>query len=141
MLRKLILTIILLIFFTGCNKAINEDTDLENRLMQASINGETSKVKEILEYNVKVDVRDSMGATPLMMAALQNHYDIVKLLLNKGANPNIATNKDGWTALIWAGRNRHYQIMKLLIERGANVNATSENGITALMSIIPEGYP
>ena len=66
-----------------------------------------------------------------MTASLKGHTEIVKALLDKGADVN-AKSKDGVTALMWASQDGHTEIVKaLLIDKGADVNAKSEKGWTA----------
>ena len=67
-----------------------------------------------------------------MVASLQGHEEVVKLLIEKGAEVN-RTDKAGVTALMAASEQGHGEIVKLLIEKGAEVNRTDEAGETALM--------
>lgn len=73
------------------------------------------------------------GATLLHIAASRNRIDVVKLLIERGADVN---TKGGWwvvTPLHWAADNGHTEIVRLLIEHGADVNArTEEHGYTPL---------
>jgi ankyrin repeat protein len=55
------------------------------------------------------------GYTCLMMAARNNHADLVKFLVEKGANTN-AKAKDGETALSLAKKEGHKEMVKLLTE-------------------------
>jgi ankyrin repeat protein len=65
-----------------------------------------------------VNVRDPEGRTPLTEATWNNHVETVKLLLDKGANPNV--NKvDGATPLSIATNKRHKDIAELLKKAGA----------------------
>jgi ankyrin repeat protein len=70
------------------------------------------------------------GWTPLMYAALYGDPQAVRLLLDRGANPD-AQNEDGGSALMYAvddpGKTQ------LLLERGANPNLRSGEGRTALL--------
>jgi ankyrin repeat protein len=70
------------------------------------------------------------GSTPLMYAALYGNADSVRLLLDRGAEPNVQ-NEAGATALMWAAGD--LEKVRLLVERGANVNLRSHDGRTALM--------
>ncbi|PMD55239.1 ankyrin, partial [Hyaloscypha bicolor E] len=54
--------------------------------------------------------------TPLYRASMNGHVDIVKLLLEKGADVN-AADRDGQTPLYRAFANRHVDIVKLLLEK------------------------
>ena len=60
------------------------------------------------------------GNTPLILASEGGHYEIVELLLLKGAKVH-HKNKDGFTALIFAIKKGYYEIFELLISHGANI--------------------
>lgn len=57
----------------------------------------------------------------LMKAARKGHTEVVKTLLENGANIN-AQDEDGETALIVAAQNGHTETVKILLENGADVN-------------------
>ena len=59
--------------------------------------------------------------------------DSVKLLLEKGADPNVQNN-DGYTILMWAALSEscNAEVVKMLLAGGANVNAKAKNGTTAM---------
>ncbi len=56
-----------------------------------------------------------------MWAAGKGHIDVVKLLLDKGADIN-AENKNGVNALAHAVTGRKIEVVRLLLDRGATVN-------------------
>ena len=58
---------------------------------------------------------------PLMWAAEKGHPEVVKLLVDNGADVNARTKKIG-TALTLALDNGHLEVAKLLIAKGADVN-------------------
>jgi ankyrin repeat protein len=60
-----------------------------------------------------VNAETSGKFTALILASEQGNIDIVKLLLDNGADVNAKTTS-GRTALIWARENRHENIVKLL---------------------------
>jgi len=89
-----------------------------------------SEVSRILATDVSIDVTDRFGESPLMYAALHAGPEIVKGLLDYGADPNEA-NDAGATALIRATANR--ASVRILIGAGARVDARSAMGRTALL--------
>jgi ankyrin repeat protein len=66
------------------------------------------------------------GQTPLIWAAKAGHLDTVKLLLEYGANPLIAS-KSGLTPLMYAAANGHLEIVELLASRGVNSYLTQNS--------------
>ena len=87
------------------------------------------------------DAQLGEGATPLMRAAKARDLPVVKLLLAKGANPNVATrtfsNALMFAAGLGGGRGRAgdaagVEAVRLCLEHGADVRAFNDNGDTAL---------
>ena len=60
-----------------------------------------------------------------MMAAIMDHIDVVKLLIDNGANVNVeSTSSSGrLNALIIAARNGCIENIKFLIDKGANIES------------------
>jgi ankyrin repeat protein len=76
-----------------------------------------------------VDVKDHLDTTPLHYAALYGNTESVRILLDRGADPN-ARNKSEATPLIYGAYN--FDKTRLLIEKGGDVNAQSSIGSTPL---------
>ena len=93
-------------------------------LYMAAYKGEPSKVSDLLRKGVKIN-EVSMGATALMVASSEGHVEIVKMLLDSGADPNIVVNEVN-TALEWAANAKHPDVVKLLLERGADLDLAIE---------------
>jgi len=72
-------------------------------------------VRLLLDAGAKVDVRDVRGMTPLMLAVGTDHGDprIVKMLLEKGANPSLKS-KAGESTIDWAKKIGNPEIMRTL---------------------------
>ena len=73
--------------------------------------------------------------TPLLYATREGHEDVVKLLLDAGANIEKA-DADGVTPLLLAVLNGHVGLAHTLIARGANVNVSDWYGETPLWAAV-----
>jgi len=101
-----------------------------------------SDIKSLLANGINSKNKD--GWTALMYASRHGYTDIVKSLIEGGANLNL-TEEDNWTALMLASRNGHADIVNALIEAGANLNLTTaeysfSDGWTALMMASRNGH-
>ena len=87
-------------------------------------------VKLLLQYGANINRRLPAGEkfTVLQLAALNGAIDIVKLLLDRGADVNEPPRKNGGTALQIASWKGFLSLASLLIERGADVNAPRAMG-------------
>ena len=77
--------------------------------------------------------------TCLMIAALNGHLAICRLLIDKGAQLE-AKNIDDWTPLHYAAFQGHVEIVRLLCDRGADVEARSIYGRTSLHYATMNGH-
>ena len=85
----------------------------------AAWNGATECVAAILaakSSDVKIDVQDSDGWTPLHKAAFRGHVSVVTLLVKAGADKTVTT-KAGMTALQLAEGKAQDNVGKRIIER------------------------
>ena len=82
---------------------------------------------------------DETGYPQLILASETGMYQMVEILLKKGADPNIR-NENGETALIQASENGHYKVVKILLKKGADPNIREEDGWTALLFASLNGH-
>ena len=90
------------------------------------------KVKELLETDININIKDDDGYTALTHSVYGGYLKCVKLLIKKGANVNIKDN-NGYTALMEATTHGHIEIVKFLLENDADPNIRDNKGYTALM--------
>lgn len=74
----------------------------------------------LLNKGLDPNSKDEWGCSFLVTAARKGLLDIVKVLLQRGANPDAWDTCDGLTALMWSIEGDHTQIAQMLIETGAN---------------------
>ena len=72
------------------------------------------------------DVSFAQGSTLLMVAACMGRLDLVRLLVDHGADVNVTCtageHSPGWTALMWAVSSRSADCVEFLLDRGANTS-------------------
>ncbi|HVQ17170.1 MAG TPA: ankyrin repeat domain-containing protein, partial [Vicinamibacterales bacterium] len=116
---------------------VSAQTDPTRDAIFAAIRrGSVADAERLLKTGASSNIVDADGTPVLMAATLFGDADLVKLLLDRGADPNRA-GVGGTTALMWAVPN--LQKVRLLLDRGAQVNARSETDRTALL--IAASYP
>ena len=74
--------------------------------------GDTETAKKIIEYGASVNER-SNGMTPLMIAARYNNCEIIKVLIDNGADSKTKDEK-GLTALKYAELSNAKEAVELL---------------------------
>jgi hypothetical protein len=92
------------------------DTDsAPTALRSAAASGDTAQTALLLDQGAVLDARDELGRTALMLAVIQNRPDVVRLLLDRGADPNVADNS-GHSPLQQA-KQAHLGEMAAMLER------------------------
>ncbi|XP_078236475.1 ankyrin repeat domain-containing protein 27 isoform X1 [Pogona vitticeps] len=86
-----------------------------------------------------VNVTNQDGQTPLHVAALHGHADLVSLLIKHGASPE-AKDANCTVPLHLACQNGHVEVVKCLIEANAKQNKKDIYGNTPLMYACLNGY-
>ena len=87
----------------------------------------------MVEAGMPVDITDGYGWTALITAAaaINNRTDVVRCLLDKGADVN-KQNREGWTALRVASINNQTDVMWMLLQHGARKDIKDEDGRTPI---------
>ena len=102
-------------------------------LMRAVKDHDAAQVKQLIAQGVDVNELDSGGDAPLIIAAYNGYTEIVKLLLDAGADVGALDPGMKATALHAASYAGHAEAAKLLIEGGIDIDKQGPyNGYTAL---------
>jgi hypothetical protein len=127
------------VLFLSNTLQANPQTDLD--LMQAVHASNYALTQEALENDADVNTAEySSRKTPLIVACHKCPIEIIKLLLDAGANvnrPDIAGN----TPLLYALWRKNSKLIALLIDRGANIHHVNNAGGNALLIAARQGKP
>jgi hypothetical protein len=120
-------------------------------LHSAAREGDTAKVRALLDQGEPVDKLNMGGFTPLMYGI--GHRDMAKLLLEKGANPNFRTSQgvtplhlaveyglvDGVRALLEAGADPEPGYVELgLGSKGTPFTIAQQKGFTSIAALLTD---
>lgn len=119
------------------SEALSDAVAQRPSLHRAVDDGDFNALKSLISSGADVNARSSDQWTPLMLATIKGHTEMVEALLNNGADSN-ARNKKGWTALMFAVSMSDAETMLILLKGGANINARDKDGKTALMQAANE---
>jgi ankyrin repeat protein len=118
----------------GCKK--NSTTD---SLINAAFNGDATECERLVKAGLPVDATDNQGVTALSWAVAYCKVDVVRKLIELGANVNHTDQRANCTPLLYTAttlRGRYLRgtpeernlIARLLIEHGADVNHALGDG-------------
>jgi hypothetical protein len=117
------------------------------QLQDAARKGDAMTVKKLLDEGVDVNTKFRYNATALFYACDHGHLDVVKVLLDHGADMGVKDTFYGFTPLMLATEPAqkktpaHSEIAKLLIQKGAPgkeqaLSAAVQSGDGALAKVI-----
>ncbi len=111
--------------------------DVNEEFIEAVKDTNIEKVKILLKSKVNLNATDSREMTPLLIASVDNNLELVKLLVEAGADVNRKQKETGKTALMYSSANGHVEILRYLLSRpGILINAKDKEGKTALVHAV-----
>ena len=111
--------------------------DIASRSKYDSEEHRVGMVRLLLEHGGDINARNKNACTPLHSAVLYGRLEVVRVLLDNGANAKLEI-EEGATALHivspgkYDSEKHRVGIVRLLLERGGDVNARNKNAFTPL---------
>ncbi|WP_339698825.1 ankyrin repeat domain-containing protein [uncultured Roseivirga sp.] len=112
------------------HKVHEELTQLRQFVEQADKNS----IETILQ-NHGIDAYDEDKRTALIWASFFGQVNIVKWLIEGGANPNFQ-DRIGYTGLHFCAQEQNTEVAKLLLEKGADPNVMDQHGNSPLWTAL-----
>ena len=123
----------------GANVNEQDRAGSRTALHWAAKGGNLEALSTLIAAKADPNIKDRQGRTP-MWGAVENTPEVVKFLLDSGAEIN-ARDTVNATPLLWAAGFGRPETVALLIERKADVKAIDDNGWTALIWAAGIGQP
>ncbi|XP_068789647.1 protein phosphatase 1 regulatory subunit 16A [Struthio camelus] len=97
------------------------------QLLEAAARNDIEEVRQFLRNGISPNLYNEDGLTALHQCCIDDYGDVVKLLLEAGADVN-ACDSELWTPLHAAATCGHLHLVELLIKHGANLLAVNSDG-------------
>jgi Ankyrin repeats (3 copies) len=94
--------------------------DNDEALLAAARKGDLASVKELCEKGAAIETKTPYGQTPLYLAALNGHEEVVRFLIEKGANTELKDSFYKASILGFTLERKHFGVAKMLIANGGN---------------------
>jgi ankyrin repeat protein len=78
--------------------------------------------------DLEVDRVEALGRSPLILAAEKNDSATVKMLLERGADPNLRDHQNGGVAMIRAAERGHLTVLETMVDHPLSADCVDENG-------------
>ncbi|MEJ2665224.1 MAG: ankyrin repeat domain-containing protein, partial [Spirochaetia bacterium] len=114
--------------------------DLEDELLDAINSNDLEHVRKLIKQGADIAAIDKKVGLLQHCAYGNVSLDIIKLLIEHGADINKKGYKEGGTVLFYAAQNSNFELVEYLIKVGADINTRDDYGGTALMSAAWGGH-
>jgi ankyrin repeat protein len=115
----------------GYSKEDVED-DAREALDDVIERGDLKDFERLVAAYTKHPLGAAVLPNALRVAVIYSRVEMVKLLLERGVNPNTPSTAVGYTPLMQAASSANLELVKLLVDAGADLNSEDQQGRTAL---------
>ena len=128
-----------LLLFCSVGSAMPDEA-AERQLVVSAINGNIDGVRQALKNGASINVRDSRGRTPLLIATHADNVEMARVLIAAAADVNAKDHIED-SPYLYAGAEGRNEILRMALEAGADLKSTNRYGGTALIPAAHHGHP
>ena len=92
--------------------------DVNDELLNAARKGDLAAVKALCEKGAAIEAKTPYGQTPLYLAAMNGHAEVVRFLVDKGARTDVKDSFYHASILDFVLQRNHIEVAKTLIAKG-----------------------
>jgi hypothetical protein len=120
--------------------------DANEDLLSASRSGDLATVKTAIENGAALETKTPYGQTPLYLAAMNGHEEVVRFLLDKGASADVNDTFYKASMLGFVLERKYWGVAKLLVAKSANPDQTlgdvADTGrVDLVQAVLTSGKP
>ena len=125
---------------TGIVKFGDKSGKKVTALWCATAAGHVDTVKLLVAHGGNVNHHSETGSTPLRAACFLGQLEVVKYLIDNGADLSMTDYKLKYSCLMVAGYNGHFEIVEYLLKKGADPYFKNQCGSTVLHYSAERGH-
>lgn len=96
--------------------------------------------KSTPDMNLLANQQDVEGLLPLHVISRSGHHNLIKLLIEHGAQVNKLDGLNKWPPIFYAALEGHVKTTQELVRHGAKLNVVDEDGYNVLYYCVVEGH-
>jgi ankyrin repeat protein len=112
----------------------------DKELIEAATENNLPEVRRLLSVGANVNATGNGDWTPLHWASMMGHSQVVKELMEHGADTEAKDKTDGDTPLHWASWKGHVPVVKALRSGGADILAANNAGRLPIHDAVGQGH-
>jgi ankyrin repeat protein len=105
----------------------------------AVASGDINRVYALISPELEINEMDASGMTAIQLAVRDDNFEIIKLLVDSGADVNIGSTRFKFTPLHIAARRGDAALVNLLLANSVDVNRLNHEGTSALHYAVRAG--
>lgn len=126
---------------------INKTDSLGETILHKAVRQKSATLgQRLVERGAKIDVRNKDGETALFLAAKMYQDDLIRILLNQGADPNQNNNRGNSLMFSYfpygkASALAKQDVFQLFLSKGVDINMTNASGNNLLYHLVNTESP